>query len=90
MPGSGRDGKPAIVVCDSLNTHTMGAFYEAFAAAQARERVCRLEFRYAPKHVVRWAKRAIAARIWSAVLTHWNTERTPFIQLFLIQETSVV
>ena len=39
-----------IVVCDNLNTHTMGAFYEAFPAAQARELVRRLEFRYTPKH----------------------------------------
>jgi DDE superfamily endonuclease len=39
-----------IVVCDNLNTHTMGAFYEAFAAEQARPLVRRLEFRYTPKH----------------------------------------
>jgi hypothetical protein len=39
-----------IVVCDNLNTHTMGAFYEAFAAEQARQLVRRLEFRYTPKH----------------------------------------
>jgi hypothetical protein len=38
------------LVCDNLNTHTMGAFYEAFAAERARERVRRLEFRYTPKH----------------------------------------
>lgn len=39
-----------ILVCDNLNTHTMGAFYEAFPAAEARELVRRLEFRYTPKH----------------------------------------
>ena len=39
-----------IVVCDNLNTHTAGAFYEAFPAAQARELVRRIEFRYTPKH----------------------------------------
>jgi DDE superfamily endonuclease len=39
-----------IVVCDNLNTHTMGAFYEAFPADQARTLVRRLEFRYTPKH----------------------------------------
>ena len=39
-----------ILVCDNLNTHTMGAFYEAFPADQARELVRRLEFRYTPKH----------------------------------------
>ena len=39
-----------VVVCDNLNTHTMGAFYEAFPAAQARELVRRVDFRYRPKH----------------------------------------
>jgi hypothetical protein len=39
-----------ILVCDNLNTHTMGAFYEAFPADQARKLVRRLEFRYTPKH----------------------------------------
>jgi len=39
-----------IVVCDNLNTHTKGAFYEAFPAAKARAIVRRLEFHYTPKH----------------------------------------
>jgi hypothetical protein len=39
-----------ILVCDNLNTHTKGAFYEAFAPAKARAIVGRLEFRYTPKH----------------------------------------
>jgi transposase len=39
-----------IVVCDNLNTHTMGAFYEAFAPDEARALVRRLELRYTPKH----------------------------------------
>lgn len=39
-----------IVVCDNLNTHTKGAFYEAFEPARARELVRRIEFRYTPKH----------------------------------------
>ncbi len=39
-----------ILVCDNLNTHTPGAFYEAFAPHKARELVRRLEFRYTPKH----------------------------------------
>ena len=33
-----------IVVCDNLNTHTMGAFYEAFEPSRARALVSRLEF----------------------------------------------
>jgi hypothetical protein len=42
--------KKVILVCDNLNTHTMGAFYEAFAPEEARTLVRRLEFRYTPKH----------------------------------------
>ncbi|MEB3274054.1 MAG: IS630 family transposase [Prochlorothrix sp.] len=38
------------LVCDNLNTHTPGAFYETFAPAQARAYVQRLEFHYTPKH----------------------------------------
>jgi hypothetical protein len=40
----------AIVVCDNLNTHTRGAFYEAFPPDEARRIVSRLEFHYTPKH----------------------------------------
>ena len=39
-----------ILVCDNLNTHTKGAFYEAFKPAKARALVRRIEFRYTPKH----------------------------------------
>jgi hypothetical protein len=39
-----------IVVCDNLNTHTIGAFYEALDPATARALVRRLEFRHTPKH----------------------------------------
>lgn len=39
-----------ILVCDNLNTHTKGAFYEAFPPAEARALVCRLELRHTPKH----------------------------------------
>lgn len=39
-----------ILICDNLNTHTKGAFYEAFLPEQARSYVRRLEFRYTPKH----------------------------------------
>ena len=39
-----------ILVCDNLNTHTRGAFYEAFQPANARALVRRLEFRHTPKH----------------------------------------
>ena len=39
-----------LLVCDNLNTHTKGAFYEAFAPAEARDILARLEFHYTPKH----------------------------------------
>ena len=39
-----------IVVCDNLNTHTKGAFYESFVPAHARQLVRRIEFCYTPKH----------------------------------------
>jgi hypothetical protein len=39
-----------LLVCDNLNTHTKGAFYETFAPAQARDILARLEFHYTPKH----------------------------------------
>jgi hypothetical protein len=39
-----------ILVCDNLNTHTKGAFYEAFEPGRARALVRRLEFHHTPKH----------------------------------------
>jgi hypothetical protein len=39
-----------IVVCDNRNTHTIGAFYEAFDPATAWALIGRLEFRHTPKH----------------------------------------
>jgi hypothetical protein len=38
------------LVCDNLNTHTKGAFYEAFPPERARALVRRIEFCYTPKH----------------------------------------
>ena len=38
------------LVCDNLNTHTKGAFYEVFAPQQARAYVRRINFVYTPKH----------------------------------------
>jgi len=37
-------------VCDNLNTHTKGAFYEAFPAERSRAIVRRLRFCHTPKH----------------------------------------
>ena len=38
------------LVCDNLNTHTKGAFYEAFPPEKARHYVRRIEFVYTPKN----------------------------------------
>jgi hypothetical protein len=44
------DAIKVILVCDNLNTHTRGAFYEAFPPEKARAILERLELRYTPKH----------------------------------------
>lgn len=44
------DAEKVVLVCDNLNTHTRGAFYEAFEAEKARELVRRIDFHYTPKH----------------------------------------
>jgi len=38
------------LVCDNLNTHTRGAFYEAFEPAEARAYLRKLRFCHTPKH----------------------------------------
>jgi hypothetical protein len=38
------------VVQDNLNTHTPASLYEAFAPAEARRIISKLDFRYTPKH----------------------------------------
>jgi hypothetical protein len=38
------------LVCDNLNTHTIGAFYAAFPPERARALVRRLQFCHTPKH----------------------------------------
>lgn len=44
------DCEKIILVCDNLNTHTRGAFYDAFSANEAREIAKKIEFHYTPKH----------------------------------------
>jgi len=44
------DAEKVILVCDNLNTHTMGALYEAFEPAEAWRLAQRLEIHYTPKH----------------------------------------
>jgi hypothetical protein len=50
LEGRYADCEKVIVVCDQLNTHTKGAFYEAFEPQVARQLVQRIEFRHTPKH----------------------------------------
>jgi DDE superfamily endonuclease len=50
LEGRYADREKIILVCDNLNTHTKGAFYEAFEPERARRLVRRIEFRPTPKH----------------------------------------
>ena len=45
-----KDVEKVRLVCDNLNTHTAGAFYQVYPAEQARALVKKLEFHYTPKH----------------------------------------
>lgn len=44
------DCEKVILVCDNLNTHTEGAFYEVFEPAKARRYVEKIDICYTPKH----------------------------------------
>ena len=50
LDGRYADCEKITLVCDHLNTHTKGAFYEVFEPARARELVRRIEFCHTPKH----------------------------------------
>ena len=50
LEGRYAECEKVILVCDNLNTHTKGAFYEVFEPQRARQLVRRLEFCYTPKH----------------------------------------
>jgi hypothetical protein len=50
LEGRYADCARVILVCDNLNTHTKGAFYEAFEPERARQLVRRIEFCFTPKH----------------------------------------
>lgn len=50
LEGRYADCDRVILVCDNLNTHTKGAFYEAFEPERARQLVRRIEFCHTPKH----------------------------------------
>ena len=50
LDGKYADTEQITLVCDNLDTHTMGAFYEAFEPERARNYVRRINFCYTPKH----------------------------------------
>lgn len=50
LEGRYKDCEKVTLVCDNLNTHTKGAFYEAFDPERARELLRKVEFCYTPKH----------------------------------------
>jgi hypothetical protein len=50
LEGRYAECEKVILVCDNLNTHTKGAFYEAFEPERARQLVRRIEFRHTPRH----------------------------------------
>ena len=50
LEGRYAEAKKLLLVCDNLNTHSKGAFYEVFPPEQARKFIEKLEFHYTPKH----------------------------------------
>jgi hypothetical protein len=44
------EAEKVVLVMDNLNTHKLGSLYEAFAPAEARRLIERLEVHYTPKH----------------------------------------
>lgn len=50
LEGRYADCEKITLLCDNLNTHTKGAFYEAFEPERARALVRRIKFCYTPKH----------------------------------------
>ena len=50
LEGRYADCEKITLVCDNLNTHTKGAFYEVFEPTRARQLVRRIECCHTPKH----------------------------------------
>ena len=44
------EAEMVVLICDNLNTHTLGALYETFPPSEARRLAERLEIHYTPKH----------------------------------------
>jgi hypothetical protein len=50
LEGRYADCEQVMLVCDQLNTHTIGAFYQVFEPERARQLVRRIQFCHTPKH----------------------------------------
>lgn len=50
LEGRYAECEKVILICDNLNTHTKGAFYEVFEPERARRLVQRIDFHHTPKH----------------------------------------
>jgi hypothetical protein len=63
-----------IIVCDNLNTHTLGALYTTFPAAEAFRIAQRIELRFTPKHGS-WLN--MAELEWSVLVRQCLARRLP-------------
>jgi hypothetical protein len=79
------NARKIILVCDNLNTHTIGAFYAAFPPAEASMLVKRLEIHHTPKHGS-WLN---IAEIELSALTRQCLDRRLDNLTFLCQETKM-
>jgi hypothetical protein len=50
LEGRHAQAPKVILICDQLNTHTIGSLYKAFPPEKARRLAQRLEIHYTPKH----------------------------------------
>jgi hypothetical protein len=72
------------VVLDNLNTHTLGALYEAFSPEKAHALLKKLEFHYTPKHG-HWLN--MAEIEFSALSRQCLSQRTPDIETLKSRST---
>jgi hypothetical protein len=77
------NARKIILVCDNLNTHTIGAFYAAFPPAEASRLLKRLEIHHSPKHGS-WLN---IAEIELSALTRQCLDRRLDNLALLVQET---
>jgi hypothetical protein len=74
LEGRYAQAEKVIVLCDQLNTHTIGSLYKAFPPEKARRLAQRIEIHYTPKHGS-WLN--IAECELSVLTRHCLRNRTP-------------